>query len=75
MVLFKFLYNTLTKDMLCPTCITGASNKGGISCNTTSRKNSSKAKTVKPDLNSKSTMKYWSQMNLMKCSLSFSCES
>jgi hypothetical protein len=73
--LCKFLYNTLTKDILCPSCIIGASNKGAISYNTDSRTKSSKDKTVKPGLNSKSTMKYWSQINLMKRSLSLSCES
>jgi hypothetical protein len=75
MALCMFLYNTLTKDILCPTCINGTSNKGAINFNTASRTKSSKAKTAMPGLNSKSTTKYWSQITLMKRSLSLSCES
>jgi len=75
MALCVFLYNTLTKDILCPTFVTGTSNKEGINFITPFRAKSSKAKTVKFGLNSKSAMKYWTQITLMKCSLSLYCES
>ena len=75
MALCVFLYNTLRKDILCLTFVTGTSNKGGITFTTSSRTKSSKAKTAKPGLNSKSAMKYWTQITLMKRSLSLSCES
>ena len=75
MALCIFLYSTLTKDILCPTFVTGASNKGAISFNTASRTKSNEAKIVMPGLNSQSTVKYWSQITLMKRSSSLSCES
>jgi len=75
MELCMFPYNTLTKDVLCPTFVTGTSNKGQIIFTTPFRTKSSKTKTMKPGLNSKSAMKHWTQITLMKRSLSLSCES
>jgi enoyl-[acyl-carrier-protein] reductase (NADH) len=70
-----FLYYTLAKDLLCPSFVTGTSNKEAISFSTASRTKSAKAKMVITGLNSKSAIKYRTQITLIRNSSSLSSES